>query len=288
MPRVRVLAALAALVPGLPAQAIIAQTAGLPNPQHVIDFGANLYPNFTPITTQFTGITVTHARYFTNNFNNLVGGFLTNDPSGAPNTLRIVFGNPIRDLSFVYHQVGTTQPSVFRALLGPTVVDSFSNLSNQYQPNNYFGFTNIQFDELQIDFDVDFNIDTLAFNDAGATCRVRNGTGVNPLAFTCTTRPIQGQNWLSQIAGNANTLAAFIAFAPGGPHPGFPLLGGEVLVQINPAPVLVSGPGSFAVAIPTGSMWTGYQVATQGARLDDVNSTPTFVLLNALDLVLGQ
>ncbi len=198
-----------------------------------------------------------------------------------------MFANPISDLSFVYHQIGTWQPSVFRAMLGTTVVDSFSNLSNQTQPNNYFGFTNIQFDELQIDFVADFNVDTLAFNDAGATCRSRNGTGVNPQDFTCTTRPILGQNWLSQIATNPNTIAAFIAFAPGGPHPGFPLLGGEVLVQINPAPVLLGGAGAFSVAIPNGSMWLGYAVATQGLRLDVSGPTQTFVLLNALDLVLG-
>ncbi|HEU4419862.1 MAG TPA: hypothetical protein VFT55_13100, partial [Planctomycetota bacterium] len=48
-----------------PAQAIIAQSSGLANPGQVIDFGANLFPNWTPITNQFGGITVTHAAYFT-------------------------------------------------------------------------------------------------------------------------------------------------------------------------------------------------------------------------------
>ncbi len=147
-------------------QAIIAQSSGLTSPDHVIDFGANLFPNFTPITTQIPGITVTHASYFTTGVaNNLFGGFLTNDFSGLPNTLKIKFASPISDLSFVYHQISTAGPSTFRAMLGPVVVDSFSNLSNQTQPNNYFGFTNIFFDELQLDFQSDFNVDTLAFND---------------------------------------------------------------------------------------------------------------------------
>jgi hypothetical protein len=152
------------------AQAIIAQSSGLANPQHVIDFGANLYPNFSQITTQFAGITVTHAAYFTTGVsNNLYGGFLTNySAAGLPNTLTIVFASPIHDLSFVYHQVGTWQPSYYRAMLGGVTVDSFNNLSDQYQTNNYFGFTNVVFDELQIDFVGDFNLDTLAFNDAAS------------------------------------------------------------------------------------------------------------------------
>lgn len=153
------------LVPALRAQPIIAQTSGLASPDAVIDFGANLFPNFTPVSTEFPGVTVTHARYFTTGtVNNLVGGFLTNDPIGLPNTLTIVFDTPITDLSFVYHQISTAQPSAFRAVLSGFVVDSFTNLSDQFQPNNYFGFTNTLFDELQIDFVADFNVDTLAFN----------------------------------------------------------------------------------------------------------------------------
>src|SRR5262245_61518630 len=98
--RARSLFALLVLLASFPAparaQAIIAQSSGLTNPSHVIDFGANLFPNFTPITTQFTGITVTHARYFTTGTsNNLFGGFLTNDFSGSPNTLSIKFASTL-------------------------------------------------------------------------------------------------------------------------------------------------------------------------------------------------
>ena len=177
-------ATLAVLLQATPAfgQAIIAQSSGLTNPDHVIDFGANLYPNFTVITNQFAGILVTHARYFTTGTsNNLQGGFLTNDFSGPPDTLTIKFATPISDLSFVYHQIGTWTPSTFRAMLGVTIVDSFSNLSDQTQPNNYFGFTNIVFDELQLDFVADFNVDTLAFNDAsqGPQAYCTSGTTTN-------------------------------------------------------------------------------------------------------------
>ncbi len=272
----------------LNAQAIIAQSSGLPNPQHVIDFGANLYANFTPITTQFTGITVTHSRYFTTGVsNNLVGGFLTNDFSGAPDTLTIRFASPLTDLSFVYHQIATNRPSNFRAMLGTTVVDSFSHLGNQTSPNNYYGFTNILFDELQIDFVADFNLDTLALNGLGALCNFRNGTGINPPDYRCVTLPVLGTNWLSTIATNPNTLAAYVAVGLAGPHPGLPLFGYELLLDPAVAPVLIPTAGTLSLAIPSGSSWRGLAIPTQGIRVDSVGPTVRVVLLNALDLVLG-
>lgn len=287
----RLLAGLAALlIPTAPlsAQAIIAQNSGLTSPDHIITFGANLYPNFTPVTTQFTGIVLTHCKYFTTGVsNNLVGGFLTNDFSGLPNTLSIVFAAPIKDLSFVYHQISTAQPSNFRAMLGGVVVDSFSNLSNQSQPNNYFGFTNILFDELQLDFVADFNVDTLAYNDAAASCTIRNGAGINPVDYVCVTTPVIGTNWQCTIGTNANTLTTIVALAPGGPHPGLPFLNGEILVQLTPFPILVEGVGFFSFAIPSDNGLIGLPVATQGVRVDSVGPTQAVILLNAIDLVLG-
>ena len=151
------------------ADRIIAAGSGLASPDAVVDFGANLLPNFTPVTTEFPPLTLSHASYFTTGVsNNLVGGFLTNDFSGTPNTLRIQFAEPVSDVSFVYHQISTTGPSTFRALLGGVVVDSFQNLSNQTQPNNYFGFTNLVFDTVELDFVADFNVDTVAYNLAGS------------------------------------------------------------------------------------------------------------------------
>ncbi|HZT56727.1 MAG TPA: hypothetical protein VFA35_10900, partial [Burkholderiaceae bacterium] len=108
MRSLHLVAAAALLAAPVQSQAIIAQSSGLSNPDAVIDFGANLFPNFTPVTTQFAGVVLTHARYFTTGVsNNLVGGFITNDPAiGNPNTLRIQFVQPITDVSFVYHQIG--------------------------------------------------------------------------------------------------------------------------------------------------------------------------------------
>lgn len=270
------------------AQPIIAQTSGIPNPGHVITFGANLFPNFTPVSTQFTGIVLTHARYFTTGVsNNLVGGFITNDPIGPPDTLRIQFASPIRDLSLVYHQISTSQPSVFRAMLGGLVVDSFSNLSNQSQPNNYFGFTNVVFDELQIDFVADFNVDTLAYNDAQASCTFRNGTGINPPDYSCSSLPVLGTVWQGTMVTNPNTIATWLGIGLSGPHIGIPYLGGEVLIDLTVPPILLPGLGSYAIALPNTASLLGLFLPTQGVRVDAVGPAQTVTLLNALDLVLG-
>ena len=183
------LAVLACLMSPMAANAdpMVAELSGLSGTDEFIDFGANLFPNLTPITNEFSGITIQHARYFTTgSVNNIVGGFITNDFSGSPNTLSIAFDQDIADLSFAYHQIGTSMDSVFRAMLDGIIVESFSNLSNQSQPNNYFGFTDIFFDELQIDFVGDFNVDSLAFNfvqSVPVTIDIKPGSdpnGVNP------------------------------------------------------------------------------------------------------------
>ncbi len=271
-------------------QQIIAQNAGLPNPATVVDFGANVLPNFTPVSTQFTGLTITHASYFTTGVvNNLVGGFLTNDFSaGAPNTLRIQMATPVTDLSFVYHQISTTGPSVIRILLQGVQVDSFSGTWNQSQPNNYFGFQNTLCDELQIDFQSDFNFDTLAMNPTGlADCSFANGTGLNAIGFSCTTLPVLGTTWQGAVTTNANTLLTALAYAPADllPSP-VPLFGGELLVQ--PAGlVLFTGFSSYALAIPAASSWIGTELAFQALRVDSVAGNATIVPLNAMVLELG-
>ncbi len=273
------------------AQAIIAQSSGLSSPAQVIDFGAGVLPNFTPVSTQFTGILITHAAYFTTGVsNNLVGGFLTNDFTAPGSTLRIQFATPVTDLSFVYHQISTSAPSVIRAVLQGVTIDSFSGTWNQSQPNNYFGFTNTVFDELQIDFVADFNVDTLAFNPVGsvsAACVPFNGSAINPPDFSCQTLPVLGTTWQGIIATNANTVSSALVYAPSGLAAPSPLFVGELLIQVSPSPIAFGGVGSYSWPLPSASIWAGSVFTFQGVRLDVVGGTPTYVLLNAMQLVVG-
>lgn len=279
----------AALAP-LSAQQIIAAASGLPNPTRVIDFGAGVLPNFAPVNTQFPGLTITHASYFTTGTsNNLVGGFLTNDYTGAPYTLRIQLASVATDCSFVYHQVGNGVSTV-RVLLSGVTMDSFSGSWSQYQSNNYFGFQNTAFDELQIDFSIDFNFDTLALVDAGsggARCDFHNGNGLNPPDFTCLSLPVLGSLWQGVVAGTGNTILTFLAFAPGGLATPSPLFGGELLIDTTVPPVAFASFGNYSMAIPSGAAWAGTVLTFQGFRVDSLAGVPTFVPLNGNDLVLG-
>jgi hypothetical protein len=285
------LALLGTLAP-VAAQAIIAQPSGLANPAQVIDFGANLYPNFQPVSTEFAGITITHASYFTTGIsNNLVGGFLTNNFSaGQPNTLRIDFAAPISDLSFVYHQIGTWAPTTIRAILQGVTVDSFSGTWNQYQTNNYFGFTNTVFDTLEVDFIGDFNVDTLEFNPAGSTtasCTSFNGSGINPVDCSCVNTPVLGTTWQAAIATTPTTVLTLLFYAPGGASAPLPIFGGELLIQLSPSPIGFTSTGSFSLAIPSATTWIGTDLTFQGLRLEAVGPGLGIVPLNGLYLVIG-
>ena len=83
----------------------------------------------------------------------------------------IDFDDEITDLSFVYHQIETlpNPPTEFRAILDGSIVETFSNTSIQSQYNNYFGFTDILFDRLELDYESQFNVDSLAYNLAASS-----------------------------------------------------------------------------------------------------------------------
>src|SRR5262245_27420364 len=106
MHRKSLLACLVVLtVPTLTArgQAVIEATSGLASPDHLVDFGASLYPNWTTINTQFTGVSFTKTAFFTTgSFNNLNGGFLTNEWAVSGTTFTITFAAPVKDATFVY------------------------------------------------------------------------------------------------------------------------------------------------------------------------------------------
>jgi len=285
------LLALAVPLVSVAAQAIVAQPAGLQFPARVIDFGVGLFPDGTPLSTEFAGLLISHASYFTTSTpnNNVAGGFLANHVSaGSPDTLSIRFAHSIGDVSFVYHQIGTQAPSTIRALFQGVPVDSFTIQWNQTQPNNFFGFTKTGLDELQIDFVGDFRLDALAFNPVGgAGCHPFNGNNVNPASFGCVTLPVLGSTWQATVWNTPSTLFTALVHAPAGLGSPVPLFGGELLLNTAQPLVAFTGTTNYSLAIPAAASWVGTTLAFQGVRLELIGGTPTFVPLNAMLLMLG-
>lgn len=119
-----------------------------------------------------------------------------------------------------------------------------------------------------------------------ASCLFRNGSGVNSDDYRCVSRPAVGTVWQTEVETNMSTVSTFLAIALT-PDPGLPFLGGEVLIGLAPAPAIVTGNGSHALAIPNVSALIGSEAFTQGFRIDGRGPTTVLVLLNAEDLRLG-
>jgi len=119
-----------------------------------------------------------------------------------------------------------------------------------------------------------------------ASCTCRNGSGINPTGFECTSRPVVGGNWSTNVLVDSSTAATFVGLSTSGSQQ--PFLGGEILIGLSPPPVFTPpAMGAHTVPIPNASVFTGLPLSTQGFRIDVVGGVPGVVLLNAQDLVLG-
>lgn len=168
-------------------------------------------------------------------------------------------------------------------------MSQFSGQWDQYQTNNYFGFLGPVFDEVQVDFQSDFNVDTLAIVDLGmSACAILNGNNVNPRTFTCAAAPVLGSTWVGQVATNPNTLLTALGYAPAGFDVPTPLFGGEMLLQQAPPPIGLLGTGTYSMTIPNGPGWIGTRLAFQAFELRNVGPTTTVIPLNGMALMLGQ
>lgn len=117
-----------------------------------------------------------------------------------------------------------------------------------------------------------------------ASCTLRNGSGINPVALGCATLPRLGTTWNLAVAPSASTALtlAFVAPAAFGP---LPLFGGELLID----PSAVSLPGSLThpFPLPSSLQFLGLQLFVQGLRVDVVGPNLVLVFTNAQDAVLG-
>jgi hypothetical protein len=127
------------------------------------------------------------------------------------------------------------------------------------------------------------SVDNLRLQPA-ASCSLRNGTGVNPVQFSCSTLPVLGTTWLLDAAANSSSIWTFalLSFSPSSP---VPMYGGEVL--ISPPAASIPGFGVHALNLPNTAVWNGIPVFLQGFRIDAPGGIPQVVLLNAIDAVLG-
>ena len=118
-----------------------------------------------------------------------------------------------------------------------------------------------------------------------ASCTLRNGTGISPLACTCATPPALGTTWNIDVSFGPTTVAtaAFAAAFPAGP---FPIFNGELLIDPVSA-VSIPGNGTHPVPLPFDVQFLGLEFFVQGIRLDLNGVNIDFQITNAQDAVIG-
>lgn len=117
-----------------------------------------------------------------------------------------------------------------------------------------------------------------------ATCALRNGSGVNPLGFACTTMPVLGATWTSSVERLPQTTSTFLGLSATLGE--IPFGGGEILIGLVPQPLFQQGAGTHSIPIPNVSNLLGAALHAQGFRID-MPAAPRFTMLNAQDLKLG-
>lgn len=119
----------------------------------------------------------------------------------------------------------------------------------------------------------------------GPSCTFRNGSGVNPAAFSCVTLPVLGGTWTANVAATPTTLLTGL-FISQGAIPAFPLGAYELLV--DPFTWFdVLGYVTHTVAVPSSPQFLGYDAFVQGVRVEVVGPDLVIELTNAQDLVIG-
>ena len=154
--------ALSVLASGVADAAFFNNTTGLASPSVTIDFSEHTFADNTVITSQFSdlGVTFTPNLYYQNTF-------IPGQPNGPPpdltnflpnvgglvNPFSIFFSSPVTGAAFVL----STNPNttMFTALLNGSVVDSGSALTNLSNPMDFYGFTGVTFDQINVSVGAD-------------------------------------------------------------------------------------------------------------------------------------
>lgn len=179
--KIKYLTAICAVVMlALPATSatISGSSSGVANADVEIGFGE--IATTGAITTQYSDLGLSFTPGLTrlnNNPNrpNFTSPYLGN--FGGANPFSMIFTNTVKDASFAMTSNGGIQ-TTFTALLNGTIVESFTTAvsrppvnGNPRDPNNFYGFTGLLFDEINVSVGASgdssiVGLDTVAFNVA--------------------------------------------------------------------------------------------------------------------------
>lgn len=117
-----------------------------------------------------------------------------------------------------------------------------------------------------------------------AGCSERNGSGINPTGFDCTSLPILGRSWDTVVPTAGNTISTHLGLSAGAAQT--PLFGGEFL--LGASPLFVGGNGSHSIAVPNSGSLLGAVLYAQGFRLDSVRAGASLTMFNGQTVTLGR
>jgi hypothetical protein len=144
---------------------------GLPSPTTLLTFDEVVLPNNTIVTNQYQtfGVTFSPNLVYNSqgqvNFPNVTGNNLGNFAPGLVDPFFIDFTTDVSAAAFAMVTNPTT--STFTALLNNVPVESFSVGTTFTSPNDFYGFTGITFNQIEVSTSGAFMLlDNLQFNSA--------------------------------------------------------------------------------------------------------------------------
>ena len=131
-------------------------STGLTSPVQTITFDEFVFPDNTSITNQYSslGVTFSPNLFFNNTFSlpNITPNSLENFEAGVGGTriatFSILFSTDQNEAAFA--MVTSSGTSTFTALLDGAVVETFDATTDSTSSNNFYGFTDIVFDEISV------------------------------------------------------------------------------------------------------------------------------------------
>lgn len=123
-----------------------------------------------------------------------------------------------------------------------------------------------------------------------AACVARNGSGVNPATYTCSSPPAIYGTFAAEVSTTPDSALTALVFSLGAPAAPVPLGGQELLIDV-PFALLDVRPirdgGIHEFALPGHPTLLGATLATQAGRVELLGGVPVVELANAPDLTFG-